>query len=88
MSVLEHFTIFLDMVNNIFMNIALCGISCLEYDTIYKHLLLNSVVFEVISVVAIVGSIAILWNKPWIIALHYTILCVYNYNIVCTENRL
>ena len=64
------------MVNYIIMNFALCGIHCLEYNTIYKHLLLNSVVFKVISVVAIVGSIAILWNKPWITALQYTILCV------------
>ena len=46
------------------MNYVLYGLSCLEYDTIYKHLLLNSVVFKVISVVAIVGSISILLSKP------------------------
>ena len=70
------------MVHNIFMNYVLYGLSCLEYGTIYKHLLLNSVVFKVISVVAIVGisvvaivgSIAILLSKT-----HITITknCVY-----------
>ena len=60
----SNFTIFFDMVHHIFMNYVLYGLSCLEYGTIYKHLLLNSVVFKVISVVAIVGSIAILLSKP------------------------
>ena len=66
------------MVHNIFMNYVLYGLSCLEYGTIYKHLLLNSVVFKVISVVAIVGSIAILLSKP-----HKTAL-----QIVCTKQRV
>ena len=58
-----YWAILFNVISNVFMKDALCGISCLEYDAIDKCLLLRSVVFKVVSVIPIVGSVAILLNK-------------------------
>ena len=52
--------IFSDVANHVFIKFALCGISCLENDVVDKYFLLCSVVFKVVGVVAIVGSVVIL----------------------------
>ena len=54
--------VFFDVGSNVFMNFVPYGISCLEYDTINKCLLLCCVVFKAVCVVAIVGSVAVLWS--------------------------